>query len=81
MAGGWLLAHWRYRRFSTELPVARSRFLLAGWQADRLVEMLVLKPFRGLGAFFWQGSDEALIDGSLEGLAQFCGQLGQRLRL
>jgi NADH-quinone oxidoreductase subunit L len=80
VAAGWLLAHWRYRRFSRELPVSRSRFLLFGWQADAAVERLVLRPFRGLALFFWQGGDRGLIDGTLEGLAHGCDDLGGRLR-
>ena len=80
VAAGWLLAHWRYRRFAGELPGAGSRFLLQGWRADALVELVLLKPFRWVAAFCWQGGDGALIDGTLEGLARGCAGLGERLR-
>ena len=80
VSAGWLLAHWRYRQFSGELPGAGSRFLLQGWRADALVEALLLKPYRAVATFFWQGSDGALIDGTLEGLARSCAGLGDRLR-
>ncbi len=78
---GWLLAHWRYRRYGEELPGAKSRFLLRGWQADAAVEAVLLRPFRSLALFFWQGGDGALIDGFLDGLARGCYGVGGRLRL
>jgi len=77
---GWLLARNRYRTFPGERPSPTADFLLKGWQADALVERLILAPFRACATFFWQGSDRALIDGVLEGAGQACVAAGERLR-
>ncbi len=55
VAAGWLLAHWRYRHFHRELPLAGSDFLRLGWRADAAVEATLLRPFRAMAAFFWLG--------------------------
>jgi NADH-quinone oxidoreductase subunit L len=77
---GWLVARHRYRRYQRRPEGAIKRFLLAGWRADALVETLLLKPFRWLAFFLWQGSDRSLIDGLLNGLAAGCYGLGERVR-
>lgn len=56
-------------------------FLLSGWQADRLVELTVLKPFRAVCRFSCYGIDLTVIDGILEGLASLSQRFGERLRL
>ena len=56
-------------------------FLLSGWQADRLVELMVLKPFRAVCRFSCYGIDLTVIDGILECLASLSQRLGERLRL
>ncbi len=77
---GWFIARARYRRFPGEPAGSLPSFLRQGWQADRVVETLILVPFRGLARFFWRGSDLALIDGLLEGSARACRQGGEYLR-
>jgi NADH-quinone oxidoreductase subunit L len=77
---GWLVARARYRTFPGEPQGALPAFLLKGWQADRLVEAAILRPFRGLALFFWQGTDRTLIDGCLDGAASACQQAGALLR-
>jgi len=46
------------------------RFLQSGWMLDDLYRLMVIRPFCWLARFFWKGVDEALIDGSLDGLAR-----------
>ncbi len=57
-----------------------THFLLSGWQADRLVEILVLTPFRAVCRFCCYGLDLTVIDGLLEGSAEACKRWGERLR-
>jgi NADH-quinone oxidoreductase subunit L len=77
---GWLLARSRYRAFSGERRSPTADFLLQGWQADRLVEKLILAPFRALAHFFWQGSDRMVIDGILDGAGKACMAAGEGIR-
>ncbi len=77
---GWMVAHQCYRSFRETSYGAAWNFFLHGWQADRLVEFLLLAPFRFLALFFWQGTDRGLIDGTLEAVASWCGDTGERLR-
>ncbi len=77
---GWMVAHQCYRTFKETSYGAAWNFFLHGWQADRLVELLLLAPFRALALFFWQGTDRGLIDGTLETAASWCSDTGERLR-
>jgi NADH-quinone oxidoreductase subunit L len=78
---GWLLAHLRYHKFVAREPTPLSRFLLAGWRFDALNERLLLRPFRKLCRFCWQGGDLGLIDGLVEGLARASLEWGHIVRL
>ena len=55
-------------------------FFLAGWKADRLVDLLVVIPFRNLARFFWLGSDKTVIDGFLDATGRGCHRVGDGLR-
>ena len=77
---GWLIALKFYRHRPAAKDGAVARFLLAGWQADRLVEFVVLKPFRAICRFCCFGLDLTVIDGVLEGLAAKSKEYGERLR-
>ena len=77
---GWLIAHWRYSFFTPAGSNNGSLFFLRGWQADRLVEVVFIGPFRFFAGFFWQGTDLAVIDGILESLGRGCQASGERLR-
>ena len=77
---GWLLAHWRYRRFVPRETGALSRWLLAGWRADGLFEGLLIRPFRSLCRFCWLGLEVALVEGLIEGIAGSCLRWGNALR-
>lgn len=77
---GWLLAHLRYRKFVEREPTWLSRFLLEGWRFDAFYDRLLIRPFRGLCRFCWQGGDLGLIDGLVEGFARTCFSLGHTIR-
>ena len=77
---GWLLAHWRYRRFVPGEAGVLSRWLLAGWKFDGLFERLLLRPFRELCRFCWQGLEIALVDGLIQSIAGSCWRWGDTLR-
>jgi len=68
--GGWLIAHLRYRTFPGDEQAGWRNFLLQGWRFDTLYEFILLRPYRLLCRFCWQGGDKALIDGVVEGLGQ-----------
>ena len=70
VAAGWLAAHWRYRSYRPPLENRASRFLLSGWQADALVDRLIVQPFAAMARFCSTGCDRTLLDGTLDGLAR-----------
>lgn len=77
---GWLLVHRRYRRATLDWEGARAEFFQNGWHADRLVEIVLLRPFHTLAGWFWQWGDRRIIDGTLEGAGRLCLSAGERLR-
>ncbi|MFA5515408.1 MAG: NADH-quinone oxidoreductase subunit L [Desulfuromonadales bacterium] len=77
---GWLAARWRYASYRGERPSPAKTFFLHGWQADRLVDVLLVRPFRVLADFFWQWVDRKGIDGFLEGGGASLMRLGGALR-
>ncbi len=77
---GAALATWRYRRFAGERTSKLKHFLLHGWQADRLVDRALVRPFTAIGRFFWIGLDRTLIEGVLETLAGGAMREGETLR-
>jgi NADH-quinone oxidoreductase subunit L len=79
-AGGALVARARYLRFQPGRQGALRRFFLGGWQADALVAALLLRPYAAVADFFWKGTDDALINGVLDGLARGFQGAGERLR-
>jgi len=52
---------------------------LRGWQADRVVDFLIVRPFTALALFFWRGTDKTGIDGTLEGTGRALLGLGEGL--
>ncbi|MBE0597202.1 MAG: NADH-quinone oxidoreductase subunit L [Desulfuromonadales bacterium] len=77
---GWLFARRRYLPFRGEQPTAGKLFFLHGWQADRLVDALVVHPFTILAGVFWRRGDKQGIDGLLEGSGRALMTLGGLLR-
>jgi len=67
---GWFVAHWRYRTHRQPLENAVSRFLLNGWQADALVDRILVRPFAAMAQFCSSGCDRTLFDGTLDLLAR-----------
>ncbi|MEJ2200491.1 MAG: NADH-quinone oxidoreductase subunit L [Desulfuromonadaceae bacterium] len=77
---GALIAWDRYRVVIDRTPRWHQRFLLKGWQADGVIDRLIVRPFTACAEFCWQGLDRSLIEGLLQTLAAGCLQLGDRLR-
>jgi NADH-quinone oxidoreductase subunit L len=76
---GWLAAHWRYRRYRPPVENRASRFLLQGWQADALVDRLLVRPFTAMARFCSGGCDRTLFDGTIDGLAKMATRCGAML--
>jgi len=74
VALGWFAAHWRYRNYRPPVENRVSRFLLSGWQADALVDRLLVRPFTAMARFCSSGCDRSLFDGTLEGLAKMASR-------
>jgi NADH-quinone oxidoreductase subunit L len=77
---GWLIAHFRYRKFVVRQSGAGKGFFLSGWRCDACFDRLLIRPFRKLCYFCWQGGDLGLIDGLVEGFARACLQWGHAIR-
>jgi len=77
---GWLAARWRYARFRSSGESRLNNFLLRGWKADGVVDLLVVKPFSAMARFCAIGIDRALLDSALDGIARQSRAGGQRLR-
>jgi len=77
---GWGVARWRYGTFRGEQENRASRFLLRGWGADSVVDLLVVRPFAAIAGFCAIGCDRALIDATLDGVARQTTACGERLR-
>ena len=77
---GWLLAAWRYRQYVQRPASVPGEFLLNGWRADDLFDLLLVRPFKKIGRFCSQGVEIGLIEGVLSGAVRQCNGLGMRLR-
>ncbi len=77
---GWALARWRYLPAPSPGESLPARFLLHGWEADRLVDALLVRPFGALAVLLWQGVDGRLVDGFLESLGRGSLLIGEGLR-
>ncbi len=77
---GWSIAHLRYRRFVDCEAGCISGFFLSGWRCDAFFDRMLIRPFRQLCRFCWQGVDLALIDGLVEAFARACFTWGHVLR-
>jgi NADH-quinone oxidoreductase subunit L len=80
VAVGWAVAHWRYRVFRGARDTKTTRFLLDGWRADQLVDLMILRPFNAIAGFCWIGCDRTLFDGTLNVLASQARASGNLLR-
>ncbi len=80
VVAGWLVARTLYRNVAIPRENRVAGFFLSGWQADRIIELLVLVPFRAVCRFCCFGLDLTVIDGLLEGAAATCKKWGERLR-
>lgn len=66
---GWLFAHLRYRKYSEPSRNSIGEFLLSAWNVDAFYDRLLVRPFNLFCRFCWQGGEEGLINGLLDGLA------------
>ncbi|MFO7982875.1 MAG: NADH-quinone oxidoreductase subunit L [Desulfuromonadales bacterium] len=80
VAGGWLVARQRFSIYRPPVESAAGRFLLRGWHADRLVALMILRPFDWLAEFFSRGIDGTVIEGILDLLSRACQEGGELLR-
>ena len=78
-AAGWLIAHWRYRRYRGPAETRLSRFLLHGWQADALADFCLVRPFAAVARFCSAGGDRTFLDGTIDGLARLVSGWGRML--
>lgn len=78
---GWLLAHFRYHKFTQRDAGPVTSFLHAAWYADAFYDRLLVRPFHTFCRFCWQGVEIGLINGLLDGIVSGCHSLGQTLRL
>jgi NADH-quinone oxidoreductase subunit L len=76
---GWLAAHVRYRVYRPPAENRVSRFLLHGWQADALVDRLLVRPFAAMARFCSGGCDRTLFDGTIDWLAKAATRYGAML--
>ena len=67
---GWFAAHWRYRSYRPPLENKLSCFLLNGWYADRVVDLIIVRPFSAMAQFCSNGCDRSLFDGIVDGLGK-----------
>ncbi len=88
MLSGLGLAYVYYIAVPT-LPAATARafkpiylFLLNKWYFDELYDFLFVRPANAIGRFLWKRGDGAVIDGTIDGTANFVGWLtGKAQRL
>ncbi|MFZ2948011.1 MAG: proton-conducting transporter membrane subunit, partial [Desulfuromonadaceae bacterium] len=60
-----------------EAGLTFAGFLLNGWYLDDLYRLIFIRPFVWFSRFLWKGGDEAVIDGTLDGLARFMMRMGE----
>ena len=60
-------------------PEGISVFLQNGWYFDSVYHLLLVRPYKWLSHFLWQGVDEGIIDDSLDRMAGGFGRTGQIL--
>jgi NADH-quinone oxidoreductase subunit L len=78
---GWLWARWRYSgKVELREPGAVTSFFFQGWQADRLIELFLVVPFRGLARFWSSIMDEGLLEGGVFLTARSSMECGRLLR-
>jgi len=77
---GWLFARWQFLPAPKERPTPVRTFFLRGWQADTVIDLAMVQPFRTLAAFFWKGTDEGMIDGLVDGAGLSAQGVGGLLR-
>ncbi len=68
------------------LPAATARtfrplylFLLNKWYFDELYNAIFVKPANAIGRFLWKRGDGAVIDGTIDGTANFVGRATGRV--
>jgi NADH-quinone oxidoreductase subunit L len=69
---------WRTREKALVAP-SIAAFFRDGWYFDRLYNLLFVSPYEWLSRILWKKIDETTMDSSLDRMANFLGNSGQRL--
>jgi NADH-quinone oxidoreductase subunit L len=77
---GWLLARRLFLPAPHERPSPLKTFFLRGWEADEIIDRTFVRPFGALADFFWRGTDEAVIDGLVDGTGRSAQGIGSLVR-
>jgi NADH-quinone oxidoreductase subunit L len=78
---GWLWARWRYAAKPEPAPASSATaFFLQGWQADRVIDTLLVGPFRALARFWALTLDDGLLEGGVFLAPRSCLGFGRQLR-
>lgn len=77
---GWLWAHWRYKKKPPPREETAIAFFLDGWQADRVIALLLIRPFRAMARFWSTTVDEGLLERGVYLAAHSCRNCGQQMR-
>ncbi len=56
------------------------KLLYNKWYVDEIYMAIIVNPLRGLANFFWKGTDVSVIDGAVNGIADFFKGFGEALR-
>jgi NADH-quinone oxidoreductase subunit L len=78
---GWLWARRRYAEKPEPAPAGSSAaFFLHGWQADRVIDTLLVDPFRNMARFLAKTIDEGLLEQGIFLVPRSCLGCGRLLR-
>jgi NADH-quinone oxidoreductase subunit L len=78
---GLSLAYFRYRNFSgEEFKSPAFRLFKNKYYVDEIYNALIVRNLKGLGYIFWKAVDGFILDGILDGLANFSRRLSERFR-
>jgi len=72
-----MVLRWQYRpALESPEPAGLKRLLWRKWYVDEIYDVLVVRPLVGASRWLWRWVDDAVIDGSVNGLASGSRGLG-----